>query len=639
MKNFSLVFFCLGLWVGCTQNQKTTQNDAPREVKAYTIAQLMENESIGGGAFSFDDKQILFHSNRSGIYNAYALSVEKGEVTPLTKSTKESIFVISYFPKDNRFLYSADKGGNEIDHIFMQDEKGIAKDLTPDSTAKAIFFGWAQDRKSFFYGSNKRDGKAFDVYEMDIEKFDSKMLYENTKALDFSGISRDKKFMAFTKSINTNDSEMYLYDMKKKDLKLIAGKEIKASYSPADFDVENKSLFYLTDEGSEFKYLVRYQIADGKKEKILEEKWDISYTYHSFLGKYRVVGINEDAKTVVKIFDTKTNERIYFPEIADAEINSVNISDTEKMMSFFAGSSKSKSDLYTYNIQTKENRKLTNTLNKEIKPEDLVSGQVIRYKSFDDLEIPAILYKPHQAGKGNKVPALVWVHGGPGGQSRLGYSDLIQYLVNQGYAVLAVNNRGSSGYGKTFYKMDDQNHGEKDLMDCVKGKEYLATLDYVDKDKIGIIGGSYGGFMVMAALTSQPKAFEVGVNLFGVTNWLRTLKSIPPWWESFKESLYLEMGDPVKDSVRLYKISPLFHADKVEKPLIVLQGAQDPRVLKVESDEIVAAVKKNKVPVEYVLFDDEGHGFVKKENQIKAYSSIVAFLDEHLKKAKAKTTP
>ncbi len=188
---------------------------------------------------------------------------------------------------------------------------------------------------------------------------------------------------------------------------------------------------------------------------------------------------------------------------------------------------------------------------------------------------------PHQASPANPVPALVWVHGGPGGQSRRSYFPAIQYLVNHGYAILAVNNRGSSGYGKTFYKMDDQNHGDKDLRDCIEGKNWLQDQPQIDQENIGIIGGSYGGYMVMAALTFQPEAFEVGVNMFGVTNWLRTLKSIPPWWESFKDALYEEMGDPyTEDSVRLYNISPLFHAEKVTKPLIVLQGAQDPRVLK-----------------------------------------------------------
>ncbi len=263
----------------------------------------------------------------------------------------------------------------------------------------------------------------------------------------------------------------------------------------------------------------------------------------------------------------------------------------------------------------------------------MVTARVIRFKSFDGTVIPAIYYLPHQASAENKVPAMVWVHGGPGGQSRQGFSSLIQYMVNHGYAVLAVNNRGSSGYGKTFFKMDDLNHGEKDLQDCVEGKNWLAEQSEIDGDKIGIIGGSYGGYMTMAALTYTPEEFDVGVNLFGVTNWIRTLKSIPPYWESFRESLYLELGDPFSaDSVRLKRISPLFHTDKVTKPLIVLQGAKDPRVLQVESDEIVAGVRKNGVPVEYVLFDDEGHGFVKKENQIEAYSRILKFLDVYLKK-------
>jgi len=224
------------------------------------------------------------------------------------------------------------------------------------------------------------------------------------------------------------------------------------------------------------------------------------------------------------------------------------------------------------------------------------------------------------------------VHGGPGGQTMTYYNPIIQYLANHGYAVLGVNNRGSSGYGKTFFKMDDRNHGDKDLKDCIWGKKWLQGLDYIDTAKIGIIGGSYGGFMTMAAMTSAPGEFKVGVNLFGVTNWLRTLKSIPPYWASFRDALYTEMGDPfTADSVRLYNISPLFHGQNVKNPVMVLQGANDPRVLQVESDEMVEAIKANGVPVEYVIFPDEGHGFVKKENEIKGYSQILTFLDKYLK--------
>ena len=315
----------------------------------------------------------------------------------------------------------------------------------------------------------------------------------------------------------------------------------------------------------------------------------------------------------------------------EGDITNVNISDSENLMAFYATSSKSPRNLYLYNFETREIKKLTNTLNPEINPDDLVAGEVVRYPSFDGLEIPGILYKPVEASADNPVPVLLWIHGGPGGQTRLNYTPRIQYFVNHGYAVLAVNNRGSSGYGKTFYKADDRKHGNEDLRDCVEAKKFLATLDYIDTEKVGILGGSYGGYMVMAALAFAPEEFDLGVNYFGVTNWLRTLKSIPPWWGSFKDALYAEMGDPYQDSVMLYNKSPLFHADKITKPFIVLQGANDPRVLKVESDEIVEAARNNGVDVEYVIFDDEGHGFVKKENNITASKRVLEFIDKQFK--------
>ena len=290
----------------------------------------------------------------------------------------------------------------------------------------------------------------------------------------------------------------------------------------------------------------------------------------------------------------------------------------------------SPADAYVVDLEEGRSTRLTTALNPEVREADLVASEVVCYKSFDGLEIPSILYKPHGASASQKVAALVMVHGGPGGQSRTGYSAMIQHLVNHGYAVLAANNRGSSGYGKAFYHMDDRRHGEVDLDDIVHGRHYLASLDWVDAERIGIIGGSYGGYMVGAALAFRPDVFDVGINIFGVMNWVRTLTSIPPWWEAFKESLYDEMGDPSTDGERHRRISPLFHASNIRVPLLVVQGANDPRVLQAESDEIVAAVKASGVPVEYVLFPDEGHGFSKRENRITASEAYVGFLEQYL---------
>lgn len=609
--------------------QQQTSESQQGEIQQYTIEQFMDNVSIFGGNFSHDESRILVSSDQSGIFNAYEIPIDGGTPKALTNSTDNSIFAISYFPDDDRLLYRMDNNGNELFHLFVKEQDGTVKELTPDSTARAVFYGWAHDNKSFFYGYNQRDRRFMDVYEMDISNYTPKLIMELESGYSFNGISDDKRYIVLSKAINTNDSDLYLYDTATKESKKIS--ENKAGHSLADFSPNSKSVYYLTDDGTEFQHLAKYEIESGERKKVHEEKWDIWYAYFTHNGKYQIMGINEDGKTTVKVKEVESGKFIDFPKFKSGSVISVNPSRSENLMAFFVGGSNSPSNLYIYNVDSKEYKQLSNTLNKEINPTDLVTAEVIRFKSFDGLDIPAIFYKPHQASAENKVPALVRVHGGPGGQSRQSFDAQNQYLVNQGYAILAVNNRGSSGYGKTFFKMDDRNHGEKDLQDCVMGKEWLAQQDYIDAEKIGILGGSYGGFMVMAALTREPDAFEVGVNYFGVTNWLRTLKSIPPWWESFKDALYEEMGNPYEDSIRLYNISPLFHADKITKPVLVLQGATDPRVLQVESDEIVEAVKKNDVPVEYLLFEDEGHGFVKKENRIKAYKKTLTFLDKYLK--------
>jgi dipeptidyl aminopeptidase/acylaminoacyl peptidase len=604
--------------------------DGNKKVTQYTIEQFMNTVRIGGSSISHDEKQVLFSSNKSGIFNAYTIPVTGGEEKQLTNSTKNSIYVISFFPNDNRFLYSSDKGGNEISHIYVRNEDGTTNELTADEKERATFYGWSYDYKSFFYGSNKRDPKYTDVYEMDVVTFTPTMIYQNDSAYNLGGISDDKRYMVFTKTITTSNNEMYLYDRETKALKHLSPHTGDISYDPQSFSVDSKSLYYLTDEGSEFSYLKRYDIAADKSENIIEKKWDITYSYFSRSGRYRVLGINNDSRTEIEILDTRTNTLVELPKLPSADITSVNISDNENLMTFYVNGSRSPSNLYVYNFETKQYKQLTNTMNPEINPDDLVEAEVVRYKSYDGLEIPAVYYKPHLS-KGEKVPALVMVHGGPGGQARIGYSPLKQFLVNHGYAIIDVNNRGSSGYGKTFYKMDDRKHGEADLGDCVEAKKFLSATGYVDTKNIGIMGGSYGGYMVLAALTYTPDEFTVGVDLFGVANWVRTLKSVPPWWEAFKKALYEEMGDPNIDSTYLYKISPLFHTEKIKKPLIVLQGANDPRVLRVESDEIVENVKKNGVPVEYVVFPDEGHGFVKKENEIKGYKAILEFLQKYLK--------
>lgn len=617
------------LLFACKDAKKENSVAVQREVTKYSIEQFMDNENAFANGFSADKSKVLLTSNRSGIFNMYTTPTRGGELTPITKSDSASVFGISYFPNDDRILFRMDGNGDEIYKLFVKDGDEVTR-ITPEKNVRVVFRGWSKDGSKLFYGSNERDPQFMDHYEMDIKDFKSDLVYKLESNIDFGAMSDDKKYITLIEAINTNDSNLYLINTETNEKTKI--NTTQSSNLHLDFSPDGSALYFAADEGSEASYVAKYDIASGETTKVTENEWDILGFYFTHNGKYRVMFTNEDAKTVMEVTEVATGNKVEFPKIEGQEISSASFSQDETMALLNVGNSAKPTNVYSYDIATKQYNQITNVLNDAIDPDDLVTAEVVRFKSFDGLEIPAIYYQPKQASVENKVPAIVLVHGGPGGQSRQNFNSSTQYLVNHGYAVLAVNNRGSSGYGKSFFKMDDQNHGEKDLKDCIAGKDWLASREVIDADKIGIMGGSYGGYMTMAALTYSPEEFKVGVNIYGVTNWLRTLKSIPPWWASFKDALYLEMGDPnTADSVRLREISPLFHTEKVTKPLMVLQGSQDPRVLQVESDEIVEGVRKNGVPVEYVLFEDEGHGFVKKENQIEAYGKIKGFLDTYLK--------
>ncbi len=606
------------------------------EVPRYSIEDFLTTTSLRGGSFSPDKSKILVSSDQSGVFNAVAIPVDGKPAVELTHSTVDGVNVVSYFPADERFLYVSDQGGNENDHVYVRELDGRVVDLTPGDKLKADFLKWAQDDKSFFVISNERDAKFFDVYEIQLEGYKRSLFYQDDQGLQVGDISPDKRYIAFGKPATTTDVDVLLYDRQTKELKNITQHEGEVNNLPQAFSPDGKALYFTTDQGSEFSYLARYDLASGKVSEVVRPEWDLVSATFSKNGEFLGVLINHDARNELRLFRAATMERVALPELPGLDIGMIRFSNDAKRLAFYGFSGRSPSNLFVFDLGDKAPRQLTQTLNAKIKPEHLVEGEVVRFASFDGRQVPGILYQPHGASPAHKVPALLWVHGGPGGQSRIGYSGLVQFLVNHGYAVYAINNRGSSGYGKTFFKLDDRNHGDGDLKDCVESKKMLAATGWVDPARIGILGGSYGGYMVLAALAFEPQEFNVGVDLFGVSNWLRTMKSIPPYWESFRKALYQEIGDPAVDEEYLRRISPLFHAKNIVKPLFVLQGANDPRVIKPESDEIVAAARANGVPVEYLVFDDEGHGIEKKANQFKAYQAVLTFLDTHLKTAAAK---
>jgi dipeptidyl aminopeptidase/acylaminoacyl peptidase len=612
--------------------------------KRYTIEQFMATTSIMGASFSADEKHILFSSNASGIFNAYTLPVEGGTPQPLTQSTVESTFSISFFPHDDRALLMRDCGGNEDYHLFLLDGDGTEKDLTPGDKLRAQFVGWHPDGGAFFVSSNERDPRFFDLYRYDAQTYDRILLYKNEEGFDIGVVSRDERWIALNRSNTTSDSDIYLFDIATQQLKHLTPHSGSVNFRAETFDPASRKLLFLTNEGSEFKRLCAYDLLTGEVRDYESADWDVVTTYFSRDGRFRVTSINQDGSIVIRIVEVveskeeeagvQTENPVELPALPEGEIRGVSFSGSSSQMAFYVNGDRSPDNLYILDFRSGragQLHQLTRSLGPDIDPSDLVEAQVVRFKSFDGVVIPSIYFKPHGASASNKVPAIVYVHGGPGGQTMRGYNAQIQYLVNHDYAVLGINNRGSSGYGKTFFTAANRKHGREPLWDCVEARTYLASLGHIDHERIGILGASYGGYMTLAALAFRPEVFKVGVDIFGVSNWLRTLESIPLYWESVRKAIYDEIGDPVKDIDFLVATSPLFHAKEIRKPLMVIQGANDPRVIKAESDSIVEAVRRHNVPVEYVVFPDEGHSFTKKKNQIEANRRILEFLDKYLK--------
>jgi dipeptidyl aminopeptidase/acylaminoacyl peptidase len=605
-----------------------------RQAKQYSIEQFMETKRILGGSFSSDDASFLVTSNQGGYYCAYSIPLSGGPMRRLAEETCSHIQAISFFPHDDRVLAVIDLDGNESAHLCVLDTDGKSHILTQGNGVQARFRGWSAGGDFFYCLTNEENSRRYDLYKISANNYRPTLLYSDlSDQLRFYALSPDERYAVFQKIGSDATEIIYLKDNKTGRLYPLPPGTDGATCLPVGFDAESRHLYFLTDEEDEFLYLACHTVETCKSNAFRKYPGDVRLAKLSRTGKYCTSTYCDKDGDKVEIYDFNSAMPLKLKNIPEGEIKSVYMANNERLIALSVGSDRAPSDLYVYEIETGAARKLTDKLNPEIDPEDLAESESVSFKSFDSMEIPCLLWKPHGASSSNRVPALVLVHGGPGGRIRKAYNGAVQFLVNSGYAVLGVNHRGSSGYGKTFYEADVRKQGREPLWDCVEAKRYLSTLDFVMPDRIGIIGGSFGGYMVLAALAFHPDEFAAGVDICGFSNWLRAIESLPPYWEMAQRKLFLhKVGDPETDYEMLRSISPVYHADKIKAPLMILQGANDPRVPKIESDEMVEMIRRNQGTVEYMVFPDEAHGFRHKRNKILAYQLIVDFLDRRLKR-------
>ena len=608
---------------------------SPRRRPArYPVAEFYRNTSFTGASWSADGATLIVSADLTGIWNVYAIPATGGEMKPLTTAGDDATYAVDCFPGDQRVLCTSSRGGSEMWHLYVREPDGTLRDVTPGDGHQAGFLGWAADERSLLVRMNARDRGAFDVHRIAIDGYERSLVFTNEDGRDIGAVSRDGRWVVLVEVRTSSDRDLWLHDRETGTTRRISSLAEHANNSPAGFAPDGSRFLFTSDAGREFLALWSHDLASGEASLIHERSWDVTGASFSRSGKHLVVTVNENSRVTQHLLDARTLAEVPIARAPEAVVTALTVSHDDQAVAFYATDGSAPSELYAGPIGSAPAR-LTSALSSTIQRTDLVRPQVTSFKARDGVDVPGILYRPHQASAAAPAPAIVLVHGGPGGQATVGFDPLTQALANAGYVVFDINHRGSSGYGKRFAAMQHRRHGEADLADVIDSRRMLSDTGHVDPSRIGIMGMSYGGFMVLAALTLHPDAFAVGVDMFGVANWFRTLENLPAHLASARAALYAEMGDPVADAERLRRISPVFQAEHIRVPLMVLQGANDSRVLQVESDEIVAAARQNGVDVEYIVFPDEGHGFQKKENKVRGYTAVIEFLDRHLREGAA----
>jgi dipeptidyl aminopeptidase/acylaminoacyl peptidase len=584
--------------------------------------------AISGLAISPDGGKALVSMDLDGVPNAWALPVAGGPPVQLTKS-KIPVWVVSYFPADERILYQSGPVGDE-DHLFVQERDGKAVELFPGKTTR--FLGWANDGGSLWVEVLNEVGQSRDLYRVAAGGYERILVDRNGSPVSrLAAVSPDGRYLAYAENYGDLTRNLRVRDRQTlKDQTLLAGEGFTVNM-PLGFSPDGAGLLALSDIGGEFRHLARVDAATGEKRDLVSKSWDVLNAFYSPDGKRIAVLAGADTGSKLELYDAATLQPVPLPDLpATEEVATAAFSRDGRTLVVLASGSALPPAVWAYDLATPG--AAPRRLNGGETGGDAgawVKGEVVRFKSFDGRSIPGILYKPLQASPARKAPAVVWIHDGPSGQARLAFDPLVQTLVERGYAVYAINHRGSSGYGKDFQQLDDRRHGLVDLQDCIASKAMLAATGWVDPGRIAVGGVGFGGFLSLDALAFQPGEFAAGVDLFGVSNWQRVLDSLP---HSATERTVLaeEMGHMVDLQAAVLMV-PRDHAEDIVRPLLIVQGGLDPLAIPVEAEQIAARMKAKKRPVELIALPEEGHGLALRADRERVYRAVADFLDRTFK--------
>ena len=623
-----------------------------------SFARFLNIRAAGNVSFHPAGDRVAFITDMTGVPQAWAISTEGGWPEQLTFESERVNFA-KYGP-EGRMVFGMDTGGNELQQLYLLSPDGSqVRNLTNRPDAMHYWGSWSRDGRTLAFASNRRDPRYFDAYLCDLETGEVRLVYQADATIYAGPLSPDGRWLILIRVNRSLDDDLLLLDLASGEAIHLTPHDGKASYEGAQWSADGQSLYLATDQDRDTAALVRLDVATRTWHVLDAPDWDVENVTLSPDGQRLAYTVNVDGWSELRALDVATGQRVDVPGgLPQGVISVLPVCRDPRAGSALTWSPDSRSlavclssgtrppDVWRVEVGRGEEdgrirsageggggraqggsvRQLTHSSLAGVPASELVEPQVIRYPTFDGRPIPALYYVPPREAAGRR-PVVVYVHGGPEGQSQPNFNNVIAYFVHRGYAVLAPNVRGSTGYGRVFTHLDDVEKRMDSVADLKAAVEWLTTQGGADPQRIAVMGGSYGGFMTLAAVTEYPELWAAAVDIVGIGNFVTFLERTGAYRRSHRESEY---GSLERDRDLLERISPIHKVDRITAPMMVIHGANDPRVPIFEAEQMVASLQARNHPVEYLRFEDEGHGIVKLANKLVAYPAIGDFLDRYL---------
>jgi dipeptidyl aminopeptidase/acylaminoacyl peptidase len=607
----------------------------PPELKA-NVSRYLEFRSAAVQDWHPTDRQLLITTRFADSMQLHLVRFPGGDRQQIT-FLPEPVAGGSFQPKHGKYIvFLQDQGGGEFYQIYRYDLADGRIHLLTDGKSRNMGLRWAESGRFIAYTSTRRNGKDNDIYVMDPADPKSDHLVQQVEGGGWAADdwSRDESKLLLREYISINESFIHLLDLKTGRKELVTPKEsVKVAYANARFSKDGRSIYFTSDKGSEFQRLYRMELTSRKLTLLSGQlSWDVDHFEISKDGRTLAFISNEEGVGALHLLNTANDKELSVPKLPMGIVSGLQWHENGLDLAFNLTSAKSPLDVYSLNLNSRKVERWTESEIGGLNAKAFVEPEVVRLKSFDGTAVSGFLFRPDPRRFPGKRPVIVSIHGGPESQSRPQFQARFNYFLSElGVAVLYPNVRGSSGYGKSFLTLDNGFKREDTLKDIESFLNWIPSRAQLDSERIAVMGGSYGGYMVLACMTHFSDRLRCGVDVVGISNWLTFLKNTQDYRRDLRRAEY---GDERNEEMRVFlgKISPIANVSKIKKPLLIVQGRNDPRVPYTESEQMVKALRDQGGTAWYLMAKDEGHGFAKKKNNDFQFGATILFLKEFLLK-------